>query len=395
MQIHLKVIDGPHQGQEFTFGRHDTFLVGRSRHAHFQLPIKDKYVSRIHFMVEVNPPQCRLVDMGSHNGTFVNGQPALAVDLKDGDQIRAGRTTFKLQLERELTDSDIVVPRPSEAHASAADRVPGCLLDGKIRSDSLGTVHHAKRKADGLIVSVRTLIPDAPGSPEQVEAFLAEARTLLELDHPGIVRLLDLGHAEGLLYFVMRGATGSDAEALLKALGPFSEERTVHILDRILEALHYAHEKKIVHRGLRPSNVLIGARGGKETIQLMDFGLARLYQASPLSGLSLTEDIAAYAPYLPPEVITNHQNASPVSDQYAAAATAYTLLTGQPVYDFPDETHLQYSLLLQQQPVPIRQRRPDVSDALAGVLHRALQRNPANRYRDVSTFRQALRRAAK
>src|SRR5437762_5293940 len=98
MRVTLKVTEGPHKGLEFNFGRHDTFLVGRSRHAHFQLPVKDKYFSRIHFMMEVNPPQCRLIDMGSHNGTFVNGEKVLAVDLKDTDQIRAGHTVLRVKV---------------------------------------------------------------------------------------------------------------------------------------------------------------------------------------------------------------------------------------------------------------------------------------------------------
>src|SRR5579862_7238615 len=101
MRIILTVIAGPHKGLEFSFDRHDTFLVGRSKHAHFQLPAKDKYFSRIHFMMELNPPQCRLIDMGSHNGTYVNGAKVLTYDLKDGDQIRAGHTILRVNVRRE------------------------------------------------------------------------------------------------------------------------------------------------------------------------------------------------------------------------------------------------------------------------------------------------------
>src|ERR1022692_11453 len=100
MRIILTVVAGPHKGLEFSFDRHDTFLVGRSKHAHFQLLAKDKYFSRIHFMMEVNPPQCRLIDMGSHNGTYVNGAQVLTADLQDGDQIRAGHTILRVQVLR-------------------------------------------------------------------------------------------------------------------------------------------------------------------------------------------------------------------------------------------------------------------------------------------------------
>src|SRR5437763_7123321 len=99
MRIILNVVAGPHKGLEFSFDRHDTFLVGRSKHAHFQLPAKDRYFSRIHFMMEVNPPQCRLIDMGSHNGTYVNGQRVLSSELRDGDEIRDGHTVLSLTVQ--------------------------------------------------------------------------------------------------------------------------------------------------------------------------------------------------------------------------------------------------------------------------------------------------------
>src|SRR5205085_1935247 len=90
--VTLSVIEGPHTGEVYTFSQHDTFLVGRSRKAHFRLPKKDMFFSRIHFLVEANPPQCRIIDMGSHNGTYVNGQRTNRADLRDGDQVRAGHT---------------------------------------------------------------------------------------------------------------------------------------------------------------------------------------------------------------------------------------------------------------------------------------------------------------
>ena len=97
--VKLSVVEGPHKGQHFDLSGHDTFLFGRSKHAHFQLPPADKYFSRIHFMVEANYPNCRLTDMGSHNGTYVNGKRVYSsLDLHEGDQIKAGHTVFSLTL---------------------------------------------------------------------------------------------------------------------------------------------------------------------------------------------------------------------------------------------------------------------------------------------------------
>src|SRR5438445_9354433 len=99
MGVRLTVSEGPHQGQEFVFHEHNMFLAGRSRSAHFRLPDKESYFSRLHFLVEVNPPNCRLTDLGSHNGTYVNGKKVDVADLKDRDLIQGGTTVWRLSVE--------------------------------------------------------------------------------------------------------------------------------------------------------------------------------------------------------------------------------------------------------------------------------------------------------
>src|SRR5207237_1001411 len=102
--VTLTITGGPHKGQNFTFTEHDTFLVGRSKRANFQLPKKDMYVSRAHFLVEANPPRCRLLDLRSHNGTYVNGHRVTSVELRDADVVRAGRTIFRVAIQRANTE---------------------------------------------------------------------------------------------------------------------------------------------------------------------------------------------------------------------------------------------------------------------------------------------------
>src|SRR5262245_1904360 len=97
MVVRLAVVEGAQRGQEFVFPEHDLFLVGRSGSAHFRLT--DDYVSRLHFVVEVNPPSCRVTDLASHNGTYVNGKKVDAADLKDGDLIQGGTMVWRLSVE--------------------------------------------------------------------------------------------------------------------------------------------------------------------------------------------------------------------------------------------------------------------------------------------------------
>lgn len=410
MRITLSVIAGPHKGQEFTFARHDTFLVGRSRHAHFQLPAKDKYFSRIHFMIEMNPPQCRLVDMGSHNGTYVNGVKVLAADLKDGDQIRAGHTILKLAVHPEGSDVEIptgghaavTVSAAAETQTAPAENgrvplqpeIPGLTFDRELGRGGMGVVYLATRQADGTRVAVKVIVPAVTGSQGQVERFLTEARQLLDLNHPHIVRFRDLGEHRGVLYFVMDYVDGTDAARLVLSEGQLKIRRALRLANHMLLALEYAHARGVVHRDIKPANLLIGRRDDREYGFLADFGLARVYQESQLSGLTMTGDVAGAGRFLAPEQITNYRIAEPPADQYAAAATLYYLLTGKQVYDLPKEIHRQFSMILQQQPVPIAQRRSDIPPELAAVIHKALSRNPAHRFADVAAFRQALIKAA-
>jgi len=115
MRIILKVTAGPLAGRLFHFSGHDTFLVGRSKHTHFRLPPSDRTCSRIHFMIEVNPPYCRLMDMGSNNGTYVNGQRVTLAELKHGDKIRAGRNILRV---------GVLVPKQAESKPSATADPP-------------------------------------------------------------------------------------------------------------------------------------------------------------------------------------------------------------------------------------------------------------------------------
>src|SRR4051812_28479641 len=98
MRVNLTVKSGSHQGRVFAFAEHRNFLVGRSKEAHFRIEDQGKFISRVHFMVEVNPPLCRLSDMGSTNGTIVNDLRVQAVDLKDGDVITAGMTVLAVSV---------------------------------------------------------------------------------------------------------------------------------------------------------------------------------------------------------------------------------------------------------------------------------------------------------
>ncbi len=489
MRIILRVTAGPFKGKQFTFAGHDTFLVGRSKHTHLRLPVQDRTCSRIHFMIEVNPPHCRLMDMGSRNGTHVNDQRVSVADLKNGDKIRAGanilrvhvqmatpngppaagsgvekvpptvilqlvdvaptvletlpeavpveaeEAPFALPLEEEAakpppqakpvvpalpsTTSQAVAPKtvqppdtvpPPQALPLSAPRaaeppaapptiepapplgpvIPGYRLVRKLGEGAMGVVYLARRAGDGSTVALKTIRAAGNPSGKDTERFLREAQILRELKHPHIVGFHEQGESDGCLYFVMDYIAGPDGHTVVKNEGPMAVGRAVTLTCQLLEALEYAHARRFVHRDLKPSNVLLATENGRETVKLADFGLARVYQSSQWSGLTMSGDIGGTPAFMAPEQLLNFRESPPSVDQYAAAATLYFLLTAKYVYDLPKERHYLFAMLLNDDPVPIRNRRKDIPAALAKVIHRALTREPEGRFADVAEMRQAL-----
>ena len=409
MQIILTVVSGPHSGQTFAFDQHDHFFVGRSKSAQFRLPEKDPYFSRMHFMVEMNPPACRLLDLGSRNGTHVNGKIVQTVDLTHGDVIQGGNTEIRVTLRDGQNDDapetlvrppSATVPNPPSA-VSQIDSIEtvnwqpaGYEFGGILGKGGMGIVYQAKRKSDGADVAIKMIKPAVLGNTDDYLRFRREIEILRQLNHPAIVQFMDAGDVSGLLFFVMEYVQGADAKVWVEQRPkPLAVPVAVKIISRVLDALEHAHQRGFVHRDVKPSNILICQDGKKLVVKLTDFGLARAYQDSKLSGLTLTGGICGTPKYMAPEQITDARRVQPASDQYSAAATLYWLLTQKNTHDFDDRMHIGLQQILTQEPVPIRNRRPDVPENLDAAIRRALSKDPAARFASAAEFRNALRKS--
>src|SRR5262249_38544578 len=152
---------------------------------------------------------------------------------------------------------------------------------------------------------------------------------------------------------------------------------------QMLQALEFAHAQGFVHRDIKPANLLVGEEGGREVARLADFGLARVYQSTRLSGLTMLGDVGGSVPYMAPEQITRYREVKPPVDQYSAGAMLYRLLTGHYVYDFTGDRQRRFMKILQEDPVPLRSRRDDLPQELGDIIHHALAREPERRFPNV------------
>jgi len=400
MEVTLTVVKGPHAGARFAFSGHDTFLVGRSQTAHFRLALKDNAFSRYHFLVEVNPPRCRIMDMASTNGTFVNGQRVVMADLEHGDTIRGGRTVMDVTIDAEGEppgqdgSNDSIADSLTSRSGEVPIAVPGYAIEQRLGEGGMGVVYLARKEATGEPVALKVIAPGALRTDEIIARFLREASILRKLRHRNIVRFREMGYAAGLLYFVMDYVLGLDASEYVKRLGPRPVAEAVAIACQSLDGLAYAHAHGIVHRDITPRNLLIqqdGRNDGPGLVKLADFGLARLYFESTMSGLTLLgQQGMGTLGFMAPEQITEFRRSRPPADQYAVAACLYFLLTGQKPYDFPATLQSRLVMVLQEDPIPILRHRADLPGPLAAVIHRGLARDPAARFPDVRAFRKAL-----
>ncbi|NDL57511.1 serine/threonine-protein kinase [Phytoactinopolyspora mesophila] len=229
------------------------------------------------------------------------------------------------------------------------------------------------------------LIHDAyAGDPTSRERMLREARAAAGLQHPNTVSVFDAGEADGRPFIVMERVIGRSLAHRLHDEGALSVADTISIADAVLSALGAAHSRGLVHRDVKPSNILLPDSGG---VKLADFGIAKAL-AETSAGLTSTGQLLGTPRYLSPEQVAGRP-ASPASDLYALGVVLYECLTGEP--PFKAETPLAEALAHQREPVPaIAQSAPHAPAALARTLERALAKEPSDRFTDADAMRRAL-----
>jgi predicted ATPase/class 3 adenylate cyclase len=280
------------------------------------------------------------------------------------------------------------VPVPADGGMPAGSRVAGYLLEEQVGAGGMAVVFRARDERLNRLVALKVLAPWLAADAEFRQRFLRESRAAAAVDDPHIIPVYEAGEADGVLFIAMRYVPGSDVHTLVRLDGPLPAGRAAAIISAVASALDAAHAAGLVHRDVKPANMLMDARAGRpDHVYLSDFGLSK--PALAATGLTRTGQFLGTLDYVAPEQLGG-QPVDGRADQYALACAAFELLAGSPPFHREDPVAVMYAHVSQPPPL-LTSQRPDLPAAADQVLARALAKAPADRYATCCEFADALR----
>lgn len=448
---------------EFAFRSADRFLIGRAKEAHLRLLEDDPFVSRNHCLIEICPPNIFLSDLESTNGTWVNGTTVRERVLQDGDVIRIGATTLRVEvtcgdatleerLEGDQKDNPLPAPGPEQtrvelpvkvtaecklcqrmieetasneawiqcevlcqtcgqslAEAGGCKQVGEYLLLKEIGRGGMGIVYRAWHPSRQRLVALKKLLPSVAQDRRTQQLFDREIFVQKSLVHPNIVRLVDEGEDSEGRYLVSEYLCGGDLGKLVGEVrrAPLGVAEAVHCACQTLAGLSAAHEQGYVHRDIKPANLLLGNIGPiLGPVKISDFGLAKGFAEAGASFMTQRGEAAGTLLYMAPEQIVNYRYVKPPADVYSMGVTLYYLLTGHLPFEFPSPLdringnlagkHFkdEIRIVLEDDPIPIREFMPGISEDLAAVIDRSIRKNEQERFSSAAAMKKSLENAS-
>ena len=258
-------------------------------------------------------------------------------------------------------------------------------LEAEIGRGGMAVVYRARDLRLKRLVAIKVLPPDLAFREEVRTRFLREAQTAAQLNHPNIVPIFSVDERAGVVYFVMALVEGESLGGRLARERRPPVNDVTRTLREVADALGYAHARGIVHRDIKPDNILLDAATGRAMVT--DFGIARAAEGD--SRLTVTGIAVGTPTYMSPEQALGERDVDGRSDQYSLAVVAYQMLTGQPPFA---ATNTPAMLLkhISEPPAPLSELRPDLPPGLIIAVERGLAKKPADRWPNAYAFRDAL-----
>jgi predicted Ser/Thr protein kinase len=267
-----------------------------------------------------------------------------------------------------------------EARSTSAQMI-GTVLSGRYRlkaklgSGGMSTVYLARDETLDRPVAVKVMHREMSEQPDQLERFRREARAVAKLSHPNVVSVIDAGEDGGHPYIVFEYVEGENLKQRIKRLGPLDTQEALAYAIEIARGLSVAHDRRMVHRDVKPQNVLIDAEG---RAKVTDFGIARQLEQH---GVTDTGRVLGTTDYVSPEQAMGH-GVDPRSDVYSLGVVLYEMLTGD--VPFSADTQVGVAMKHVNEELPdVQRRRPEISAATALTIERAASKDPEKRYKSV------------
>ena len=284
---------------------------------------------------------------------------------------------------------------PAEASAKVGERVPPSpmLMDfgdyellEQIGRGGQGVVFRARQKSLNRTVALKIIGLGQWATKAHLKRFRLEAEAAARLEHPGIVPIHEVGERDGSCYFSMKFVEGGQLDEVVRR-EPMSPRRAAELIAKVASTVHYAHEHGILHRDIKPGNILLDAKGEPH---LTDFGLARLVESE--SSVTHTLDVLGTPSYMAPEqAVGNNAQVTGTTDVYGLGAVLYQLLTGQPPFA-GGTTYETIKLLLDTEPRQPRLLNPKIDRDLSTICLKCLEKDPKRRYSSALALAEDLER---
>lgn len=255
-------------------------------------------------------------------------------------------------------------------------RIKGYKLLGRLGKGSMGTVYKAKQESSGRILAVKVLAPFLQENERFVRRFIKEAKAMARLNHPNIVQCIDIGISDGRYYMAMEFCDGPTVGDLLKRGGALNELRAAQLTHQVAEALEHAHDDAILHRDIKPDNIMVVENG---TAKLCDLGLVKdLESGGDTTDIGVT---LGTPNYISPEQARGDDAVDFRSDIYSLGATFYHMVTGSTPFSYTNPAVVMVAHI-NEPPMKPRERNPSLRPETERIILRMMRKSRSDRYQD-------------
>ncbi len=354
------------EGEKFTMGRRKAS----------DIPIADPKSSRNHAEIFKQGDHYYVRDLASRNGTFLNGE-RLAGDtqLSFGDKVSIGGTVMEF-----VGDS---AGKPIDFE------IPGYQIQERVGEGGMGVVYRARQVSMDRIVALKVLSEKYSANSEFIDRFIREARAAGRLNHPNVIHVHDVSKAGGRYFFSMEFIDGPSVMQLLKEKGRLPLKQSVEILTQAARALEFAHENGIIHRDIKPDNIMLTGEG---IVKIADLGIAKSFEEGSLSPEGTGQRKVLGTPhYMAPEQALN-KALDRRADVYSLGATFYHMLTGKT--PFKGSTIIELlKAHVHEKLEPIQMLNPEVPEPICFVVERMMAKTPDKRYENMTRLLEDMAKA--